>query len=349
MTTPFLILDRLDKSFGVSARPPRPHPRRGEGRDPRPPGPSAAAARPRRCGSSRASRRRTAAASWSEDEDVTGLPPERRNFGMVFQHYALFPHLTVGENVAFGLASRGTRRQGGDRAPGGRGPGPGRASRLRGPAGGRDLGRPAAARGPRPGARPGAARAAAGRAPLEPRPDAARAHPPRASARHPARGHHHRPRHPRAGRGLPPGRPGGGAPGRRPPPGGDARRISTSARRPASWPPSWAARACCRAAERRWRDAQPGEPGRTAPGESPPGESLELRAARSLAHPGRAPSPAASSSGASRGPVTYFHVELAEGGEVEVLAPSGAAAVGDSVWVAPNGRGPAPRAFPKDR
>jgi len=41
-----------------------------------------------------------------EGDDVTGLPPERRRFGMVFQHYALFPHMTVGENVAFGVASR---------------------------------------------------------------------------------------------------------------------------------------------------------------------------------------------------------------------------------------------------
>lgn len=41
-----------------------------------------------------------------EGNDITTLPAERRGFGMVFQNYALFPHLNVLENVAFGLRAR---------------------------------------------------------------------------------------------------------------------------------------------------------------------------------------------------------------------------------------------------
>jgi len=44
-----------------------------------------------------------------DGEDVTVVSPAARRFGMVFQHYALFPHLDVGENVGFGLESQGVR------------------------------------------------------------------------------------------------------------------------------------------------------------------------------------------------------------------------------------------------
>jgi len=43
-------------------------------------------------------------------EDVTGLPPQGRDLAMVFQNYALYPHMNVRENLAFGLRMRGTDR-----------------------------------------------------------------------------------------------------------------------------------------------------------------------------------------------------------------------------------------------
>jgi putative spermidine/putrescine transport system ATP-binding protein len=46
-------------------------------------------------------------AIWLNDERLDVLPPEKRGFGMVFQNYALFPHMTVRKNVQFGLMMRG--------------------------------------------------------------------------------------------------------------------------------------------------------------------------------------------------------------------------------------------------
>ncbi len=48
----------------------------------------------------------TAGRVYFGDRDVTALPPEKRNAGMVFQNYALWPHMTVAQNVGFGLDVR---------------------------------------------------------------------------------------------------------------------------------------------------------------------------------------------------------------------------------------------------
>ena len=41
---------------------------------------------------------------------INNIPPHKRGIGMVFQNYALFPHMTVGENLSFPLEVRGLQR-----------------------------------------------------------------------------------------------------------------------------------------------------------------------------------------------------------------------------------------------
>ena len=79
------------------------HRRRSADRAPRA---VAAAASRRCCASSPASRRPTAGIVWLGDRDVTHVPPQQRGIGFVFQHYAPFKHMTVCDNVAFGLTIR---------------------------------------------------------------------------------------------------------------------------------------------------------------------------------------------------------------------------------------------------
>jgi molybdate/tungstate transport system ATP-binding protein len=48
------------------------------------------------------------------DDEVTELPPERRGLGFVYQQYHLFPHLSVRDNIGYGIRRAGRERNGGD-------------------------------------------------------------------------------------------------------------------------------------------------------------------------------------------------------------------------------------------
>src|SRR5918998_5923112 len=52
----------------------------------------------------------TAGGIWLDERRIDRLRPEERGFGMVFQNYALFPHMSVSKNIGFGLKMRGVPR-----------------------------------------------------------------------------------------------------------------------------------------------------------------------------------------------------------------------------------------------
>ncbi len=132
--------------------------------------------------------------------DMTSIPPYERPVNMMFQSYAIFPHMTVEQNVAFGLKQEGLR-EGRDREPRQRHAEPGEARPVREAQAAPAVGRPAPARRARPRARQEAEAAAARRAARRARQEAARAHAVRAD-QHPGDARRHlRGRHARPGRG----------------------------------------------------------------------------------------------------------------------------------------------------
>ena len=133
--------------------------------------------------------------------DVARVPPHRRNVNTVFQSYALFPHLDVAKNVAFGLKYQKLDKS--ERAKRvGRGARARQPDRVRAPQGRPALRWPAAARRAGAGAGAAAARAAARRAARRARRQAAQDPPGRAQGPAVGARDHVRVRHPRSGGGA---------------------------------------------------------------------------------------------------------------------------------------------------
>ena len=175
------------------------------------------------------------------DRDITNIPPKDRDIAMVFQNYALYPHMSVADNMAFALKmakvppSERKKRVadaaailGLDRVPRAQAEGALRWSA------------PARRDGPRD--RPQPAGVLHGRAAVEPRRQDAGADPHRHRQAPGRPRRHHRLRHPRPGRGDDDGRPGRGDEARRAPCRSTPRCSSTTSRSTCSSPASSAHR-----------------------------------------------------------------------------------------------------------
>ena len=172
---------------------------------------------------------------------VNGVHPSKRNIAMVFQTYALYPNMTVGQNMTFGLEMHGVPKPERDKALAE----VGEAAADRPPAGpqaGAAVGRaaPAGRDGAGAGAEPG--RVPVRRTAVEPRRQAARRHADRDQEAAPEAEDHHRLRHPRPDRGDDPVHPDRGDEQGPCPAAGHAEGDLRHARRTCSWRPSWAAR-----------------------------------------------------------------------------------------------------------
>ena len=161
---------------------------------------------------------------------VNDVDPQGRDIAMVFQSYALYPHMSVADNIAYGLKLRKMPKDEIERADQ-QGRRHARADPAAGPQAQAALRRPAAAGGDGPLDRPRAPGLPDGRAAVQPRRQAAGADAGRDLRGRPLAQHHHPVRHPRPDRGHDDGRPDGRDEGR---PAAAARHAQRVLRHPAT-------------------------------------------------------------------------------------------------------------------